>query len=661
VVLDSDSMTTQIADSNAAVGNSGTLIGGGTFSCTAATDTALSGYTIGLAPAAASGGETVTVTNPGNQLTTTGGTVSLQISGTDSASLGLTYTAAGLPAGLSISSSGLITGTVMASPGTFSVTVTATSTSSTTGTASFAWTVQSAAEGIAYVAGSSANSAGSEVASLTLTLPSAITSGDVILVTATSVPSPATSIPALSATSTATAPVQAGSPVTGTETNADLAVAVWTITAGASDAGATVTIHSSTAGYMSASCAAYSGVAAATPVDVIQGAFGGANTASVTCPSLSTSAAGDWAVYIGAGAAEGGSLSATPAGTTLRINSFDTTSAVFACITDSNAPVGPAGTSIGGGTFSTSVAQDSLMAAFTIGLEEAGSSSPPALSAVHSSTAADGTQTWTVTSRYNGPGTSLLRILPPSKPNTSYPHSFIYALPVEIGQDTTYGDPISVLGDDLAAHNTYNTTIVVPSFPIEPWYADNPANVQQNQESFMLALASWLATSTFAAGGEKNYLIGFSKSGIGGQGLQFHRPDVWAKTASWDAPFMMTSYDGADVYSGPVGGDPTDCYGSNANFTASYELSTANLTTWITGQNFTTVRRLWIGGWHDFQGDVNAYMPVLTSLGILYDGSWNTQDTSHAWHDDWVSAALASMFGSASSSGSGLLTASGIV
>jgi hypothetical protein len=411
---------------------------------------------------------------------------------------------------------------------------------------------------------------------------------------------------------------------------------------------------------MQASCVVYSGVSAANPVDVINGASGGANTASVTCPALSTTAAGDWAVYIGAGAPQGGSMSAVPAGSTTRISSF---SSAFtgACITDTAASVGPAGTSIGGGTFSTTVAQDSLLAAFTIGLEAAGSSSPSVFSAVHSSTAGDGTQTWTVTSRYNGPSTSVLRILPPSSPNTSYPHSFIYALPVEIGQDTTYGDPISVLGDDLAAHNTYNTTIVVPSFPIEPWYADNPANVQQNQESFMLALASWLATSTFAAGGEKNYLIGFSKSGIGGQGLQFHRPDIWAKTASWDAPFMMTSYDGADVYSGPVGGDPTDCYGSNANFTANYELSAANLATWIAGQNFTAVRRLWIGGWHDFQGDVAAYGPVLQGAGIKYDGSWNTLDTSHAWHDDWVAAALASMFGSASSSGSGMLMASGII
>src|SRR6266851_5393432 len=53
------------------------------------------------------GGNTVTVTNPGSQSSTVGTAVSQQITATDSASgQTLTFTATGLPAGLSISSSG---------------------------------------------------------------------------------------------------------------------------------------------------------------------------------------------------------------------------------------------------------------------------------------------------------------------------------------------------------------------------------------------------------------------------------------------------------------------------------------------------------------------------------------------------------------------------
>ncbi|NUR57200.1 MAG: hypothetical protein HOV87_00585 [Catenulispora sp.] len=97
----------------------------------------------------ASGGtptETVTVTNPGNQSTATGGAVSLQISATDSAGKALTFSASGLPTGLSISSSGLITGTA-STAGTYSVTVTATS-GTASGSASFSWTVGTVTGGI---------------------------------------------------------------------------------------------------------------------------------------------------------------------------------------------------------------------------------------------------------------------------------------------------------------------------------------------------------------------------------------------------------------------------------------------------------------------------------------------------------------------------------
>jgi Beta-1,3-glucanase/Malectin domain/Putative Ig domain len=91
-----------------------------------------------------SGGSTVTVTSPGNQSGTAGTAASLQVSASDSASgQTLTYTATGLPAGLSINSAtGLITGTPI-TVGTSTVTVTATDTTGAAGTATFAWTVSS--------------------------------------------------------------------------------------------------------------------------------------------------------------------------------------------------------------------------------------------------------------------------------------------------------------------------------------------------------------------------------------------------------------------------------------------------------------------------------------------------------------------------------------
>ena len=94
------------------------------------------------------GGNTVTVTNPGSQTGTVGTAASLQISASDSASgQTLSYSASGLPAGLSINSStGLISGTPTTAA-TSSVTVTATDGTGASGSASFSWTVSSSGGG----------------------------------------------------------------------------------------------------------------------------------------------------------------------------------------------------------------------------------------------------------------------------------------------------------------------------------------------------------------------------------------------------------------------------------------------------------------------------------------------------------------------------------
>ncbi|HJZ02499.1 MAG TPA: putative Ig domain-containing protein [Streptosporangiaceae bacterium] len=93
-------------------------------------------------------GNTVTVTNPGNQTSTVGTAVSLQITATDSASgQTLAYSATGLPAGLSVNSgTGLISGTPTTA-GSNSVTVTAKDTTGASGSASFTWTINPSSSG----------------------------------------------------------------------------------------------------------------------------------------------------------------------------------------------------------------------------------------------------------------------------------------------------------------------------------------------------------------------------------------------------------------------------------------------------------------------------------------------------------------------------------
>ncbi len=91
-----------------------------------------------LAPALC--GDTVTVTSPGSQSSTTGTAVSVGVKADSSANSALTYSAAGLPAGLTINAAtGVISGTATTA-GSSTVTVTATDASGSAGDASFTWT-----------------------------------------------------------------------------------------------------------------------------------------------------------------------------------------------------------------------------------------------------------------------------------------------------------------------------------------------------------------------------------------------------------------------------------------------------------------------------------------------------------------------------------------
>ena len=96
---------------------------------------------LGAPPALAAG--TPTVTNPGSQYSGVGVAVSLQAAAT-SGTTPYTWSATGLPAGVSInSSSGLVSGTPTTA-GTYATKLTATDTAKAAGTASFTWTTGAA-------------------------------------------------------------------------------------------------------------------------------------------------------------------------------------------------------------------------------------------------------------------------------------------------------------------------------------------------------------------------------------------------------------------------------------------------------------------------------------------------------------------------------------
>ena len=109
---------------------------------------ATNSFSVNVNGSGGGGGNTVTVTSPGNQSGTVGTAASVQVRATDSASgQALTYSASGLPAGLSINSAtGLISGTPTAA-GTYNVTVAARDGTGASGSAAFTWTISSSGGG----------------------------------------------------------------------------------------------------------------------------------------------------------------------------------------------------------------------------------------------------------------------------------------------------------------------------------------------------------------------------------------------------------------------------------------------------------------------------------------------------------------------------------
>ncbi|KAA1418623.1 M4 family peptidase [Nocardioides humilatus] len=109
---------------------------------------AFSAISVAAGTATCSGGQTgsPTVTNPGNKTATVGTAISnVTLSATGGTSP-YTWTATGLPAGLTVSSGGVISGTPTTA-GTSSVTVTAKDAANKTGSATFTWTVNPAGGG----------------------------------------------------------------------------------------------------------------------------------------------------------------------------------------------------------------------------------------------------------------------------------------------------------------------------------------------------------------------------------------------------------------------------------------------------------------------------------------------------------------------------------
>lgn len=278
-----------------------------------------------------------------------------------------------------------------------------------------------------------------------------------------------------------------------------------------------------------------------------------------------------------------------------------------------------------------------------------------------------GVTTYSVSTVINGTGGQTVRVLPPT---SGGPSAILLTLPADHGEDTTSSGDAFDICNGLGVNNLYGFTVIEASYQIDPCHANHVSDTTLQLETFDKELVAW-AQATYGTGSTPVYVLGFSKAALGAQALIFRNPALIQKAASWDFPAQIQDVAGTDP-SAPGGiwsslatimvtnygtGSP-----GTAWFQAQYELSPANLAAWAAAApTLTTAERLWIGGYADFQTDLEWYTGTgLPGAGILAASSWMVAE-SHAWHSDWVAAAVAWMAGTVPASPSGLLLAAGII
>jgi hypothetical protein len=289
----------------------------------------------------------------------------------------------------------------------------------------------------------------------------------------------------------------------------------------------------------------------------------------------------------------------------------------------------------------TSAALESLEAGFNADLNNDGViGTPPASDQplfAYQGTDANGAQLYDVTWNIQGSHPFAVRVLVPTDPSPAYPHSFLYALPVESGlSGYLLGSGLNEL-ESLNVENQYNATIIEPIFPDFSWYADNPNDATMDYETFVAdILPQWVDSHFSTTGDEKNLLIGFSKSGYGDLDLLLKHPETFDAAAAFDLPADMPSYGGSGSSSG-------DNYGTQANFQNNYELDQSFIDTYKAP--FTTQDRIWISKGPLFGTDVADFNKLLNSEGVMHTLSTTETGDAHSWTGGWVANAVAGLYG----------------
>ena len=222
---------------------------------------------------------------------------------------------------------------------------------------------------------------------------------------------------------------------------------------------------------------------------------------------------------------------------------------------------------------------------------------------------------------------TLIRVLPPDKPETGKTYPAVYVLPVEAGTEARYGDGLKeVRALDLP--NKLGAVFVAPTFAHLPWYADHPTDPGVRQESYLLKVVVPFVDKTYPVRAEAGgrLLLGFSKSGWGAWSRLLRHPDVFGKAAAWDAPLMLDK---------PGRYGSGDIFGTEANF-GGYRVSKLLEDR---ADKLRKDKRLILLGYGNFRAEHEKAHALLDKLKVPHEYR-DGPARKHDWHSGWVKEAV---------------------
>ena len=246
----------------------------------------------------------------------------------------------------------------------------------------------------------------------------------------------------------------------------------------------------------------------------------------------------------------------------------------------------------------------------------------------------EGVASWLISSPYQT-GTNKVEVLLPDSYDPIHKYSVVYCLPVNAGTKGDWGHPLTEAKREHLP-DMYRAIFVCPSFPILPWYGNNPTNPTVRENDHLLKAVIPFVESHYPVSKKQNrYLIGFSKSAIGALSLFFRQEIPFSKVAVFENWYGIPNSKQWDTW-----GFKT-CYGTRANLSLyNPQDVVAKYAKQFAGG---PVRVTVLGGGPGKRVGVERLMKQLQKLNIPHFEIWE-RGMGHRWTSGWLPLAVASLF-----------------